>query len=71
MKRCTALVYKRDRYRRTGRSKGGFEMHYTEKQCERQAKYFDGNLCWQHLKEEIAGRFVMRCSWAFKEMETK
>jgi len=44
--RCQALVYKRDTYRRTGRGKSGFSMHYTKCQCERPAK-FDGR-CWQH-----------------------
>lgn len=43
---CQATIYKRDTYRRTGRGKYGFEMHYTEQQCSRKPKY-DG-YCWQH-----------------------
>jgi hypothetical protein len=44
--RCAAVVYKRDTYRRTGRGKDGFEMHYDECRCKRQAT--DGKWCWQH-----------------------
>lgn len=44
--RCTALVYKRDTYRRTGRGKHGFEMHYNRCRCERKVAK-DGR-CWQH-----------------------
>lgn len=47
--RCQATIYKRDTYRRTGRGKTGFEMHYTQDTCSRTAKY-DG-YCWQHKKE--------------------
>lgn len=35
--RCTAQIWKRDTYRRTGRGKGGFEMHYSRQQCSRRA----------------------------------
>lgn len=44
---CEAKVYKRDTYRRTGRGKTGFEMHYTLEQCKRQGK---PKYCWQHRK---------------------
>jgi len=47
-KRCEAFVHKRDPYRRTGRSKGGFEMHYTRAQCSRRA--VAQGLCRQHLR---------------------
>lgn len=45
--RCTAVVYKRDTYRRTGRTKFGFEMHYIKAQCSRRATCGAG-LCRQH-----------------------
>jgi len=35
--RCTALVWHKDTYRRTGRGKSGFEMHYTKDQCSHAA----------------------------------
>ncbi len=44
---CKGATYKRDTYRYTGRVKGGFEMHYTKRNCTRRqvAPY-----CWQHAK---------------------
>ena len=30
-------MYKRDTYRRTGRGRSGFEMHYDKEQCSRAA----------------------------------
>lgn len=44
--RCRETVYVRDTYRRTGRGKTGFEMHYIEQQCSRKAGP-DG-YCFQH-----------------------
>ncbi len=44
--RCAATIWKRDTYRRTGRGKSGFEMHYERCQCKRTAT--DGKWCWQH-----------------------
>lgn len=48
VERCAAAVWKRDTYRYTGRSKGGFEMHYNRKQCSRRA--VTNGLCSQHAK---------------------
>lgn len=47
--RCDAVVYKRDAFRYTGRSKNGFEMHYTKDQCSRRATCPDG-FCKQHAR---------------------
>jgi len=47
---CKAGVYHRDTYRRTGRTKSGFEMHYNLKQCRRKAGP-DG-YCYQHRAVE-------------------
>lgn len=47
--RCNATVWKRDTYRRTGRGKTGFEMHYNREQCSRRATK-DGR-CWQHPRD--------------------
>lgn len=44
--RCRRVVLHRDTYRYTGRVPGGFEMHYTEAQCERAAQA--NGYCWQH-----------------------
>jgi len=61
-KRCRAGVYHRDTYRRIGRGKSGFSMHYTREQCTRAAKA-DGR-CWQHphdggvLDAEWAQEFI-------------
>jgi len=46
--RCKEAIYKRDTYRRTGRGKTGFEMHYNMQQCARKA--VDDKHCWQHMK---------------------
>jgi len=44
---CKAVVYRRDTYRRTGRGRNGFEMHYERGRCTRAAA--DGMpLCRQH-----------------------
>ena len=56
--RCQAQVWKRDTYRRTGRTKSGFEMHYNRCQCVRKAKT-DG-LCAQHAKLAASGVNVLR-----------
>jgi hypothetical protein len=45
---CKETVYIRDTYRRTGRGKTGFEMHYRSQQCSRRAK--DNGYCWQHQR---------------------
>lgn len=43
---CRAHIYVRDTYRRTGRGKTGFELHYARKQCARKAGAC--GYCWQH-----------------------
>jgi hypothetical protein len=43
---CRETVYVADTYRYTGR-RGGFEMHYTRKQCSRRAQP-GRDYCWQH-----------------------
>lgn len=43
---CGGTVYERDTYRRTGRGKSGYEMHYNERQCTRRATH--KGFCWQH-----------------------
>jgi hypothetical protein len=48
---CLATVWKRDTYRRTGRGPTGFEMHYSQEQCKRPAR-FDGR-CWQHKDKNL------------------
>ena len=58
MSRCEAVIYKRDTYRRTGRTKSGFELHYTRQRCSRQAKG-DG-LCAQHLKRPSVSRYEVQ-----------
>lgn len=52
--RCAAAIYKRDQYRRTGRGRSGFEMHYSKKQCSR--KPVVGDLCKQHAEMENGGK---------------
>jgi len=47
---CDERVFKRDTYRRTGRGPSGFEMHYTECRCTRQALP-EKTKCWQHDPE--------------------
>lgn len=49
-KRCAAAVWRRDTYRRTGRTKSGFELHYTMDQCKRKATH--GKYCKQHAEYE-------------------
>lgn len=44
-------VYVKDTYRYSGRGKGGFTMHYTRKQCSRNAE--ENGYCWQHQYEAI------------------
>lgn len=46
---CRRAIYKRDCLRRTGRSKSGFQMHYTNCQCSRKAKI--KGYCTQHARE--------------------
>ncbi len=45
--RCEALVYERNTYRYTGRTRSGFEMHYNERQCKRKVRSGQ-RLCAQH-----------------------
>lgn len=47
--RCAAQVWIKDVYRRTGRTKSGFEMHYNRQQCSRKATH--GKYCRQHNVE--------------------
>lgn len=49
---CRAVVWERDTYRRTGRGKTGFEMHYTRRQCKRKEMRGAGHLCAQHYGME-------------------
>ena len=48
-KQCQTYVYVRDMYRRTGRGPGGFQMHYSRRQCMRDADFVEGKHCWQHI----------------------
>lgn len=50
MNQCKEMVYVRDTYRRTGRGKSGFEMHFTHRQCQRKAQV-GREFCWQHRTE--------------------
>ena len=44
---CLETVEHRDTYRRDGRSKSGFRLHYVTRRCTR--KPVPGSLyCWQH-----------------------
>lgn len=52
--RCAAAVFIKDTYRRTGRGRHGFEMHYDRERCLRRATH--GEWCWQH-KHGYTGRF--------------
>jgi hypothetical protein len=56
--RCNAVVWRRDTYRRTGRGKSRFRMHYTKGQCKRAVSC--GDLCRQHAKLDQAGWLVLR-----------
>ena len=49
IKQCSYIVYIRDTYRYTGRSKNGFEMHYNKRECKRKATH--GDRCWQHREK--------------------
>lgn len=55
---CEAIVHRKDTYRRTGRGRTGFEMHYTEGRCKRTAR--EGGLCRQHRKLEQQGANIAR-----------
>lgn len=44
---CQAVVSVRDTYRSTGRGKGGFELHYLRRACQRRVKPGE-RYCWQH-----------------------
>jgi len=48
MSQCKGMVYVRDTYRRTGRGRSGFELHYNYQQCSRKASA--NGYCWQHQK---------------------
>jgi hypothetical protein len=50
-KRCAATVWKRDTYRRTGRGRSGYEMHYSRKQCSRVA--VANGRCKQHADKTV------------------
>lgn len=50
---CRMAIDVRDTYRRTGRGKSGFEMHYRRQQCSRRGKY--GGYCKTHYKMLKAG----------------
>jgi len=47
-RQCSEMVYVRDCYRRTGRGKYGFEMHYARRLCKRRAVR-GRDYCRQHL----------------------
>ena len=56
MSQCKEMVDVPEQYRRTGRGKSGFEMHYTHRQCRRKAQK-DREYCWQHPWAEFRRRF--------------
>lgn len=56
--RCKAVVWKRDTYRRTGRGKSGFSMHYEQCQCQRAAVH--AGRCKQHADKV---RFSVETDW--------
>lgn len=60
MEQCDAIIYKRDCYRRTGRGKSGFAMHYNRCQCSRRAVV--GTLCKQHAQQQADGYNFLRAS---------
>lgn len=60
---CSAAVSKRDTYRRTGRGKSGFEMHYVDKRCASPA-CAGAKLCAQHGAMERRGRVVRLWQYA-------
>lgn len=49
-KRCIKIIYIKDTYRYTGRGKGGFELHYSKRQCIR-SPLKGTDFCWQHSNE--------------------
>lgn len=51
---CQEKVYVRDTWRYSGRGKGGFSLHYTERSCQRFVKDGDTH-CWQHRQAEATG----------------
>lgn len=54
IKRCTAVIFKRDAYRYTG-GKRGFQLHYTETQCSHRAVV--GSRCRKHPIERGFGEY--------------
>lgn len=58
---CNAIIYKKDCYRRTGRGKTGFEMHYSRCQCSRRAVV--GDMCKQHAKMLADGWSLTRADY--------
>lgn len=65
--RCAAMVYVRDTYRRTGRGKTGFEMHYTKRQCKRMSR--DGQFCHQHAPYGEAVRKIIQRQTSSEELK--
>lgn len=63
--RCQAVIYVRDTYRRTGRGRSGFEMHYNRQQCSRAAR--EGGLCYQHAAQAVSGRSVPTYGYLARE----
>lgn len=59
-KKCRILVHRKDTYRRTGRTKSGFEMHYSKGQCARAPKV-DG-MCLQHSRMKAQGWNLLDCT---------
>jgi hypothetical protein len=57
---CEAVVYKRDTYRYTGRTKSRFQMHYTRAQCSRAA--VTNGLCRQHAAKLNPARVQLSVS---------
>ncbi len=66
--RCTACVYRRDTYRRTGRGATGFTMHYTEGQCTRKAIIRMGERprCRGHMDRNIPDAPFVEPHWEGK-----
>lgn len=57
--RCQGQVRHRDTYRRTGRGRTGFTMHYIVEQCPKRAVV--GDFCRAHVKWHDN---PLRCRWA-------
>ena len=53
--RCKENIFVKDTYRRTGRGKSGFEMHYNAQQCSRKVVEEHG-YCWQHKKSKLRAK---------------